>query len=216
MSQRLVLPINEMQITANYKNPLYRTQWGFSHYGMDCIGRDRTVYACGDGEVAACGQDGAALTGERARLGNVIVIIYRDVLCNDGTVRNLTCRMYHMDRISCKAGDRVTKDTVIGLYGNTGRHTSGAHLHIEFDSDIAHPFNAYGISAGGNIINPRELVQKYGLFDSTLNPSRIWFKDYNQSVRGVTPGWYNEEDVGLPALAPQNAAKRKKRKKPTT
>ncbi len=37
-----------------------------------------------------------------------------------------------------KAGQKITKDTRLGLYGNTGAST-GDHLHIEIDTDTKYP-----------------------------------------------------------------------------
>lgn len=203
MSQRLVLPLNDLRVTAGYKNPQYLAYWKFAHYGMDCTSPSTTVYACGNGEVVACGQDGPDLTGANSRLGNVIVIVYKDVLCNDGKVRNLTCRMYHFAAIRTSVGQKVTKDTVIGYYGNTGANTTGAHLHIEFDTDINYPTLAYGVSVKSinRIINTQAVYkQAGGLADSTINPSQVWFVDANQSIKGATNGWFVDSDVTAPKL----------------
>lgn len=203
MSQRLVLPLNDLRVTAGYKNPQYLAYWKFAHYGMNCTSPSTTVYACGNGEVVACGQDGPDLTGANSRLGNVVVIVYKDVLCNNGKVRNLTCRMYHFAAIRTSAGQKVTKDTVIGYYGNTGANTTGAHLHIEFDTDINYPTLAYGVSVKSinRIINTQAAVQKAGgLADSTISPSQVWFVDGNQQIKGATNGWYVDSDITAPKI----------------
>ena len=100
MSQKLILPLNDLRITAAYKNVQYKTQFGFSHYGTDCISTGTAVHACGNGRVIAAGMDGLSPQGDLARLGNVLVIVYRDVQYHDGTVGDLACRMYHFDKIS--------------------------------------------------------------------------------------------------------------------
>lgn len=203
--QKLILPIDRMRITANYKNTKYKAAFGFAHYGMDCVSAagNTAVRALGAGEVIACGQDGATLTGANSRLGNCIVIVYRDVLCNDGKTRNLACRMFHFDRIAVKAGQKVDADTVIGQYGNTGANTTGAHLHIEFDSDIAYPQYAVGIKASGNII-------KRGTVDSTVNPSAVWHKGAGQSITGTGDGWYSAADLAVPPIADEELDEAKK------
>ena len=205
MPQRLVLPINDLLVTAGYKNPVYQKTWKWVHYGLDCISSKgvRTVYACGDGEVIACGQDGSAPTGSTARLGNVIVVVYRDVLCNDGKTRDLTCRNYHLDSIFVKPGSRVTKNTALGRYGNTGAHSSGPHLHVEFDTDVQYPCLAPGISAGGQVINQTSEMQKYGTIDSTINAAAVWFVDVNQTIGGsqyTGPLAYTPVDASAPPL----------------
>lgn len=209
MAQKLVLPLNDLRVTAGYKNPQYLAYWrkvsppGWQHYGMDCTSPNNTVYACGNGEVIACGQDGLELTGKNSRLGNVIVIVYKDVLCNDGKVRNLTCRMFHFTAIRCHAGQKVTKDTVIGFYGNTGANTTGAHLHIEFDTDTKFPTLAYGVSVNSinQIINTQaEYRRAGGLADSTVSPSSVWFVDHSQQIQGAANGWFTQDDVNAPNL----------------
>lgn len=203
--QKLILPIDRMRITANYKNTKYKAAFGFAHYGMDCVSAagNTAVRALGAGEVIACGQDGATLTGANSRLGNCIVIVYRDVLCNDGKTRNLACRMFHFDSIAVKSGQKVDADTIIGRYGNTGANTTGAHLHIEFDSDIAYPQYAVGIKASGNII-------KRGTVDSTVNPSAVWHKGAGQSVTGTGDGWYSASDLAVPPIADEELDEAKK------
>lgn len=194
--QRLILPINKCKVNAGYKSEAYRKDFGFAHFGVDLGSTDGStqVYACGDGEVIAAGMDGQH---DKDRLGNCIVIVYRDVRLPDGRLLDLACRMFHFAKIYCKAGDLVTKDTVIGLYGNTGGMSTGAHLHLEFDTDVEYPRHAYGIAASGNVI-------KKGSVDSTLNPSLAWYRDSNQSIttsqEWIKGGWCFQADVSIPAL----------------
>ena len=197
----MTLPLNDLRVTAAYKAPAYKAYWGWEHTGYDCTSPVNAVIACGDGEVVACGQDGAAQTGLKSRLGNVLVIVYRDVFCNDGQIRDLTCRMYHLSGIAVKVGDRVTRGQQVATYGNTGANTSGAHLHIEFDSDIKFPTLAYGISIGGRVINTSaEYKRAGGLADSTVNPNAVWFVGYGQSIRAAAASWSNAGDAKTPAL----------------
>ena len=196
MSQKLRLPINKMCMTTSYMNPKYRKQWGFNHYGIDAIstGTGTAVNAIGNGIVYSCGQDGTTLTGPGSRLGNVIIVIYRDVYCHDGKVRDLTCRMYHLDNILCEKGDTVTAGTIIGHYGDTGAKTSGPHLHIEFDIDYHHPESGVGIVGNGNIV-------KQGSAQTSINPSRIWFRSESQTLIGSGEGWTSSSDVSIPLLS---------------
>lgn len=195
MSQRLRLPINHMCITSNYMNPNYRKQWGFNHYGIDAIstGASTAIFAIGNGIIYKCGQDGCTLTGPGSRLGNVIIAIYRDVYCNDGKIRDLTCRMYHIDKILCAKGDSITAGTIIGHYGNTGANTSGPHLHIEFDIDCNYPEYGVGIAGDGNIV-------RKGSAQTSINPSNIWYRAKNQTIIGPEEGWASNADVSIPLL----------------
>ncbi|WP_312640752.1 peptidoglycan DD-metalloendopeptidase family protein [Hydrogenoanaerobacterium sp.] len=197
MAQKLVLPIDKSVFSAGYKSPAYLKQQGYNHYGVDLFsdGDGLTVYACGNGTVIAAGMDGNALN---QRLGNCIVIVYQDVELHSGKVVDLACRMFHFSSIGVKAGDKVTKDTVIGMYGNTGGtlvngKPMGYHLHIEFDTDAKYPQYAVGISSSGRVILK-------GTVDSTINPSDVWYLDKNQSIWGKDVGWYTNNDIELPTV----------------
>ncbi|MCM5551819.1 peptidoglycan DD-metalloendopeptidase family protein [Pleomorphomonas sp. NRK KF1] len=64
----------------------------------------------------------------------------------------VTTRYGHMSRITARVGDRVTRDTVIGEVGSTGRST-GPHLHYETRVDGA-PINPVNyINAGNKLAN---------------------------------------------------------------
>lgn len=190
-----MLPINAMKMTAGYLNQKYLKQFKYNHYGIDAISTNASaqIQAIGTGIVIACGQDGAALTGPSSRLGNCIVIVYKDVQCNDGKIRDLACRMFHLDKITCKAGDKVQAGTVIGYYGNTGANSTGAHLHIEFDSDIKYPQYAFGIAGSGKVI-------KKGTVNSTVNPSKVWYTGNGQKIVGWGDGWTMDADINIPKL----------------
>lgn len=206
MPQKLILPIPNMQITADYKVAAYKSKYGFGHYGSDSIDKNRQsrkVYGMGNGTVVACGMDGATA---KDRLGNCIVIVYRDVLCNDNVVRDLACRMFHFDKILCKVGDIVAANSVIGEYGSTGKYGNGAHLHIEFDTDIKYSTYAVGIAASGNII-------KAGTVDSTLSAFKVFYLASGQSIyaapKDITDGWVRPESLNLPVVDNDLAAQLK-------
>lgn len=84
------------------------------HEGLDMGAPIGTpVYATGDGVVTAAGpSDRYGLTVDIAH-GNGIATRYA-----------------HLSRLKVKDGQKVTRATVIGLVGNTGRST-GSHLHYE-------------------------------------------------------------------------------------
>ena len=204
MSQRLTLPFKDMRITAGYKHPQYLKEWGWPHYGVDCYDPNtHDVLALGDGEVIAAGQDGPTLTGSLSRLGMVTVIVYRDVLCSDGKVRDLTARTYHHASVAVKAGDKVQRGQVIAQYGNTGANSSGPHLHIELDTDTKYPTLAPGVSvtASNRIINTKaEYARAGGLSDSTINPAKVWFIGDGQSIAGAAGSWCAQSDLAIPRL----------------
>ncbi|WP_185235069.1 M23 family metallopeptidase [Teredinibacter franksiae] len=136
--QNLVQPINSMRCTAGYKDARYLRENGFSHYGCDYtdLARSNTrLYSLGTGNVLEAGPD--------VNTGNTIIIRYNNVKVQKswgrlvaGSVISVVCRMWHLKSISIAKSQMVDKDTTIGFYGNTGGKSFGAHLHIEFDTDL--------------------------------------------------------------------------------
>ena len=186
MSQKLILPINKCRITAGYKNANYKRDFGYTHYGIDMTDKDRkdrTVWGSGKGEVTHCGWHPSG--------GNVIVIVYKDCLCADGKVRDLAFRYYHLDKIYIKAGQKVTKDTKFGLYGNTGA-SSGSHLHLEIDRDTKYPNYTPQTSKSNDVL-------KAGT-DSTLNPVNVLF--YKKSA----PDYQSVTNSGYDSLSSSDLA----------
>jgi len=192
VAQRLILPINECRVTAGYKNELYKKAWGFPHYGVDYHtgAATPTIWGLGDGEVAAAGFD--------SLFGGTVVVVYPAVLVHwDGVVRDLVARCFHMKSIAVKAGQRVTKDTRLGIMGNTGHYKFDPHLHIEFDNDILRPCHVPGLAKDGNII-------KRGM-DTTIDPSgvlhvKVSAPDSQQIVNRGYAGWNKEADWRLPVV----------------
>ena len=106
MAQKLILPINKLRITAGYKNPNYRKEFGYNHYGVDYTDQqksDKTVWGSGDGVITHVGWSNSC--------GNVICAVYKNCLLTNGQVKDLTIRYYHLEKINVKAGDKITKDT---------------------------------------------------------------------------------------------------------
>ena len=163
MPQHLILPLNQAQLTAGYKNAQYKTKFGFSHFGIDLsngAGDDRTLWAMGEGTVRAAGLDSI--------FGNTVVITYPAVYVHrTGKIQDLTVRLYHLDSVAVKAGQPVTTATRIGVMGNTGKYTTGPHVHVEIDTDVKMPTYAPGLAGNSNII-------KRGI-DTTLRPSDVLY-----------------------------------------
>lgn len=158
--QRLLLPIHHTRITAGYKNSNYRKQFGFNHYGCDMTDRDKkdfSVYGMGNGTVLAAAKDN--------KTGLTLIIRYNDVILSDGSIKDVIIRMWHFDKLFVKKGDSVTKDTLIGNYGDTGTYASGKHLHIEADVDLKYP--AFSPSFSGNTS-----IIKAGT-DSTIHINKV-------------------------------------------
>lgn len=176
--QRLILPINSMRLTAGYKNANYRKQFGYNHYGIDMTDKvksDKTVWGSGIGEVTHCGWHPSG--------GNVVVVVYRDCELTNGQVRDLAVRYYHLEKINVKVGQKITKDSRLGLYGNTGA-SSGAHLHIEIDTDVKYPNYTPQTSKSNDVLKAGS--------DSTINPvTALWVKKTSPDNQSVTNAGYD-------------------------
>lgn len=121
-------------MTASWKTKAYKNKFGFEHYGVDMVSAagDKTLWASGSGTVVSVGSDNV--------VGNVVAICYPNAFNHkSGETRDVVFRYFHLASIAVKPGQSVTKDTRIGQYGNTGTVGTGAHLHIEADTDTAHP-----------------------------------------------------------------------------
>lgn len=163
--QNLILPINECKITAGYQNKAYLEKFGFAHYGLDMIG-SATVYGSGIGKVIACGLDSV--------LGNVIAIRYNKVVNHKtGEVCDIIARYNHLASIAVKVGQAITKDTKLGIMGNTGKYSTGIHLHFEVDKDSKEGNECYtpSLSSNSNIMK----AGLRGSKDTTFNPAEILF-----------------------------------------
>ena len=81
---------------------------------------------------------------------------------------------------------------VIGVMGNTGKYTSGPHLHITLDTDTTHPCYEPGIAKSGEII-------KKGV-DTTIDPADVLYIDRSwQTIKnGAYAGWNSPGDYMLP------------------
>ena len=118
-AQLLTLPIDDCKLNAGYKASKYLATYKIQHYGWDLgsVSGSRPLRGMGHGVVIAAGMDGA---NAKDRLGNCLVVIYPEVLCRDGSVRDLSCRMFHLESIAVKAGQEITSETILGRYGATG------------------------------------------------------------------------------------------------
>ena len=178
MTQKLILPINKMRLTSGYKNANYKRDFGYTHYGVDCTDltrKDKTVWGSGNGVITHAGWHPSG--------GNVIVAVYKDCLLTDGTVKDLAIRYYHLEKISVKVGQKITKDTRLGLYGNTGA-SSGDHLHFEVDVDTKYPNYTPQTSKSNEVL-------KSGV-DSTINPVKaLWVKNTKPDNQSVSVSGYD-------------------------
>lgn len=120
MGQKLVQAINDMTISASFKNTAYKKKFGFEHWGFDCYG-SLTVWSQGEGIVLGCGLDQC--------YGKYVSILYFDVEEKGNVVANYFHLDSHSDGIV--RGAHVNKDIRIGVMGKTGTYATGVHLHTE-------------------------------------------------------------------------------------
>ena len=186
MVQYLRLPIDDCKFTAGYKNAKYKQQFNFTHYGNDMVSRtkNRALHALGNGRVIAAGLDGA---NTKDAQGYVCVIEYKD--CYNHKLKrpmNVVVTYFHMESApKVKNGQIVTKDTLLGYYGATGRYVKGAHLHIQADTDTKYPLYCQGITKGTH------KILKQGVSDSTVDICELLYIDKNQSIVIAKDAYYD-------------------------
>lgn len=194
MAQRLIQPLNRARVTASYKwGGAYQREFGAPHYGQDMTGGP-IVYAQGEGTVAFAGWDNVC--------GYVVGIVYDDCVNHfDGGHRPLVGRYYHMADVRVKKGQRVTKDTRIGTVGNTGKLTTGPHLHVEFDTDTRYPAYTPTLTGHSNLLK-RGLR---GVKDTTVDPMRVTHckasgPDWQAIATGYGREWVDPRDAQIPEI----------------
>lgn len=102
------------------------------HQGVDLQApRGTAIYSIAKGNVTHCGTD--------PKGGNVVSITHANGI-----------RSYyaHLDKISCKKGDVVDNDTIIGTVGNSGNASvTSPHLHFQIwdNGKIANPANYFNV-----------------------------------------------------------------------
>lgn len=185
--QHLILPLNTCQLGCGYKNAAYQKSWGFVHYGWDLYDPSLTLWAMGEGEVMAAGNDSI--------FGGTVIVVYKEVYVHGlDKVMDLTARCYHLSRIDVKAGDVVTTKTRLGILGTTGKYSSGVHLHVEFDRDVKDWMCVPGLAKDGTLV-------KRGI-DTTVSPKDVLYVKESppdrQSFAGAGPYWYEAAELTLP------------------
>ncbi len=175
---KLRLPVKQIVITqpfgVNYVD--FYKKWNMrGHNGIDFkvyIGTE--IYACHSGEVSFAGLDTD---------GGISVTL----IDHSGRFKTI---YYHLSKVLVKTGDIVSRGDQIGLGGNTGKYTTGAHLHLglkelDFDGDTINKKNGYR-----GAINPSPY------FTETYDGKKINPKDWHRSrvyhryYRGRPKGGY--------------------------
>jgi hypothetical protein len=118
--EKFLLPVKDILVTqpfgVNYAN--FYTAMGLKgHNGVDFLAHTGCkVLAAHDGVVTFAGEDGdggISVTLTKATNGNGFKTIY-----------------YHLEKVLVKVGDKIKQGQIIGLADNTGKYTTGSHLHF--------------------------------------------------------------------------------------
>ena len=97
------------------------------HRGLDLVGKNYTIddiisYDSGQILMAVTGYGNGSGEGVNWRYGNFVKVLH-----DNGTV----CLYAHMEYVSVKVGQRVSKGQILGRMGNSG-NSFGGHLHWEY------------------------------------------------------------------------------------
>lgn len=107
----------------------FGARWGRAHQGVDLAGPVGTpIMATGDGVVT--------FAGRQSGYGNLIKIEH---------ALGTETRYGHLSKINVKVGQKVSRGSLIGAMGNTGRST-GPHLHYE-------------VRVNGKAVNPMSFIK---------------------------------------------------------
>lgn len=149
------LPITgQFNITATFGQE--GRYWKNGHKGLDIVSNNRTIYSTCNGRVGKVGYD-------EDGWGR-----YVDVY-DENNNRHIFCHLVY-DSVKVKAGDLVTRSTIIGTMGTTGNST-GIHLHYQINdssNNAIDPCNHLGI--------PNK-KGTYNSADYELNESAQWEYD---------------------------------------
>ena len=196
--QNLAVPINNCVIQCGYHNPgkrpasewqqceLYATLGNFAkagHFGMDFTEANgqRTLYASGNGVVLGLSSNSNNIIGQWIAIKYFNVRGYGDIIA----------RYFHLGTIFVSVGQKVDLNTKIANYGATGNYVTGAHLHIELDSDT----KAWNYTPTLSSDNGGLCAGIRGANDTTLNPAHIFklktSSPENQTMIYPELGWYS-------------------------
>ena len=110
----VALPLKDIHVNSPFgwrRDPMNRKK-SRMHYGLDLRARYEDVYSMLPGTVTAAGTSTAG--------GNYVTIDYG--IC--------TCSFLHLSKIDVVSGQYVSAGQKIAVSGNTGKRTTGPHLHL--------------------------------------------------------------------------------------
>jgi len=145
-------PLANGYVTSEYG---YRDLYGNGsyafHYALDLSSSNKynsAVYSAASGKVVKVLHSSSG--------GGNQVIIHHNIIAN-GKSTKYTTYYCHLASISVKAGDIVTKNTVIGIMGTTGNST-GPHLHFSIAYGYWYTDYSSYYTFTSKTVNPRLLI----------------------------------------------------------
>jgi len=177
----LRLPLEHIYLNqpfgVSYVN-FYTSLGLLGHNGIDLRAFDNCkTYATHDGEIISCGTDST---------GGIDVTIWNKENCFK-TVH------YHLKSFIVKKGQKVKAGELIGFCDNTGKYTTGSHLHfgLKLTDNNGNTLN-YNNGYNG-AIDPAPYF-KFA-FDGTSIGNKDWDKSrcYHRYYRGRPKGGYQNE-----------------------
>ncbi len=194
--QNLAVPINHAKIQCGYHNPqktpasqwqqcpLYSTLGSFAkagHFGMDLTGTVNPFYASGNGVVLGLSKNANNVIGKWLAIKYYNVKGYGDIIA----------RYFHLNDIFVSVDQEVNLNTLIATYGATGNYVTGAHLHVELDTDT----KAWNYTPTLSADNGGLCAGIRGSQDTTLNPAYVFklktSEPENQTMTYPETGWYS-------------------------
>jgi len=161
---KLQLPLKQIIVTqpfgVNYLD-FYKNMGLNGHNGIDFKAYNGTeCYATHYGIVTFAGVDGD---------GGVSVTL-------TDQVNHFKTIYYHLESVACKEGDKIQAGQVIGLCDNTGKYTTGSHLHFGLKLLDDDNFNVLNYNNGfKGAVNPATF------FTATYTGQEISPKDWDKS-----------------------------------
>ena len=151
---KLVSPIKDVYINQYFgenKVDFYSKMGMKGHNGIDFKAKlGCPVMATHDGVVVFAGKDGD---------GGISVTLYTRI-----SGKGYKTIYYHLSRLNCKVGANVVTGDVIGFAGNTGKYTTGTHLH-------------FGLK---KILNKKTFDYDNG-YKGAIDPAPFFKKDWDKS-----------------------------------
>ncbi len=124
-------PLEKMKLTQGFGenfNDFYKELGMKGHNGIDLrASMDTPARACMDGRITVCGADPTG--GIEVRINSNAFSVMRLISGEEVTIC-LEAIYYHLQRFFIKINDHVKEGQIIAECDNTGRYTTGPHLHF--------------------------------------------------------------------------------------